>query len=533
MNPALRAATAVALLLAATTAAAGDDELEGLPILAIHIDRYNVFDTSNPKTSAWPYRWANALHVVSREKFIRSMLLFKEGDSYSASLAAESGRILRSLGIMNPVEIEARRVEGGVEIDVETHDTWSLQLGGSAGVTGNRTEFGLEIQEENLLGWGKKVAIAFDSDNERDTVSYRYVDPNVFNTRWRVNLTHADLSDGRQNLVQIDRPFYSLVTPWTWGGIANEVELTEYLYSQSETVVSGSRESDLLKVWGGARLRGGLAVTRRLVFGWEHRRDFFSDWAWEDDGTPYPQPEDRVIGGPTFAYEQIADNFIVVKGFRAWTVQEDVALGPVFSVAGVVSTPTTGGDRNRFPLAGAFHIGKRLGRWLILSDVWLSGRIEGDGTRNVVGGFQLGAAQLGKRGLQTRLLVEDSHRLDLDRQLTLGAEIGLRGWDPDYFDGTGRALFNIQWRTLIKEEVLGLFSVGAVVFADAGKTWNPRVGPDTDGIRVDAGVGLIFDLPNLSRTRLLRLDIAFPDDGSGPLFIISTKSIFGPRRNYR
>ena len=209
MKKTLWAATAITLLLVPPAGAAGkEDELEGLPIIAIHIDRYNIFDTSNPKTSAWPYRWANALHVVSREKFIRSMLLFKEGDSYSASRAAESGRILRGLGIMNPVEIEARKVEGGVEIDVETHDTWTLQLGGSAGVTGKRTEFGLEIQEENLFGWGKKVAVAYDSDNERSKVSYRYIDPNIFGQRPQAR--HAHSIDGLGRYPEPGHPLHSL-----------------------------------------------------------------------------------------------------------------------------------------------------------------------------------------------------------------------------------------------------------------------------------------------------------------------------------
>jgi len=138
----------------------------------------------------------------------------------------------------------------------------------------------------------------------------------------------------------------------------------------------------------------------------------------------------------------------------------------------------------------------------------------------------VGAAQLGTRGWQVRLFAENSRNLDLNRQLTLGAEIGLRGWDPDYFDGTGRALLNIQWRRLIKERVLGLFSVGVVVFGDAGATWDPRVGQDTDGIRLDAGVGLLFDLAHLSRSNLLRVDVAMPDDGSGPTITVSTSTIF-------
>ena len=512
-------------------ALAADENLDGLTIVAIRCDRFDIFDTSNPKTDAWFYRGANALHIVSREEFIRSMLLFKEGDPYSASAAAESARILRSLGVVNPVEITARRVEGGVEVTVETHDRWSLQAGGQAGITGSRSSFGLNIDENNFLGWGKSLGIAYESDDERNAWSYRYFDPNIINSRWRLEVEHADLSDGLRDKLIVDRPFYSLATPWSWGIDARREQLSSYLYSASDSVVKGDRDSESLRLWAGARLPGNGHITRRLSGGWHYQRELYDDWRWEVSDQPFPTPEDRRIQGPAIAYEQISDRFIVVEGFRAWTVQEDVALGPNFSVSTVVSGPRFGGDRNRLPVVAGAHAARQRGRWLFLGDTWLSGRWEDSDARNLVAGVQLGAAQLGPRGWQIRLLAEGSHALDADRQLTLGADVGLRGWDPDTFDGTGRALLNVQWRTLLKEDVFGLFSFGLVFFGDAGATWDPRVGYDTDGLRLDAGIGLLFDLSHLSRTNLLRVDLAMPDDGSGLTITISTSTIFRLRRS--
>jgi hypothetical protein len=503
-----------------------DPELEGLPITAIHIDRDDIFDTSDPKTDAWFYRWANALHIVSKEDFIRSMLLFEEGDPYSASTAAESARILRQLGIMNPVEITARRVDDGVEVQVETHDQWTLKVGAQLGIFGNRANYSLDFEEENLLGWGKAVSLTYETDNERDSWEFGYFDPNVFNSRWRVKLLRADLSDGFTDEVVIDRPFYSLSTPWTWGVAGLRQEQYDHLYSQSESVVEGLRRSEHLSMWGGGRLPGEGAVARRLIAGWEYRNNQYADWAWEETGDPYPLPEDRVISGPRLGYEQIVDRFIVVRGFRAFTVQEDVALGPNFGLTAVYSNPFFGGDRRRVLMAGRAHAAGQSGRWLVLGDAWFSGRLEDGATYNAVAGLQFGAAQLGDSGMQMRLLVEASSRLDLDRQLTLGADLGLRGWDPDHFDGTGRAVINLQWRRLLKQDVLGLFSVGVVLFGDAGKTWDPRVGRGTDGIRFDAGAGLLFDLSHLGRSTLLRVDAAFPDDGTGVTITISTSTIF-------
>jgi hypothetical protein len=329
-----------------------DPELEGLPITAIHVDRKDIFDTSDPKTDAWFYRWANALHIVSKEDFIRSMLLFREGDPYSASVAAESARILRQLGIMNPVNITATRVDDGVEVTVETRDQWTLKAGAKLGIFGDQASYYVDFEEENLVGWGKAVSVTYESDKERDSWAFGYFDPNVFNSRWRVSLLHADLSDGFTDEVVIDRPFYSLATPWTWGVSGLRQELFNHLYSQSESVVEGLHETERLSLWGGARLPGNGVVTRRLVAGWEHRQHLYSDWIWEDGGEPYPPPEDRLISGPRLSYEQIGNRYIVVKGFRAWAVQEDVALGPNFSLTAVYSSPFFGGDRRRVLTAG-------------------------------------------------------------------------------------------------------------------------------------------------------------------------------------
>ena len=520
------AALSAAVIWAAGLGATEVSELDGRPIVRIVFERYNVFDTSDPKSSAWFYRAANSLHIRSREGLIRSTLLFSEGDEYTAADAAESARLLRKMGFMNPVEITAQEVEGGVEVVVETHDQWSLQVGADAGVTGERTDYGFQIQEENFLGWGKTVTLEYASDEERDTRVVRYEDPHVFSSRWTADLRYEDRSDGEYHRLRIERPFYSLHTRQAWGGWWEAEDLIEHLWSEGESVVQGRRESSLLRGWYGLQLPSLGAVTRRLVIGWDSQEARYQDWSWEDSGAPYPEPEDREISGIRLGYERVTDNFEVVRGFRAWSSQEDVALGPNAAFGITFSTPSFGGDVNRVLFDGAVSAGLHRGGWLLLGDTRLEGRFDEGAPRNIVASLELTAAQIGSRGFQFRVVVDASHELDLDRQLTLGADIGLRGWDPDTFDGTGRALVNAQWRRILFRDVLELFSVGALVFADAGATWDPRVGPDTDGIRGDAGVGLLFDLSRFSTNNVLRVEIAWPDDGSGPVINLTGSSLF-------
>jgi hypothetical protein len=516
------------IALAASSGATASDvsELDGLPIVRIVCERYNIFDTSDPKTSKWPYRAANAVHIRSRERFIRSMLLFDEGDAYSIADAAESARLLRALGIMNPVEISAHEVEGGVEVTVETHDQWSLQVGADAGLSGNRGTFGFQIQEENLMGWGKELSLGFDSDVERDTWNYGYIDPNIFGTRWTTELVYQDRTDGFLKRIRVGRPFYSLETHTAWGGWWESEELTEHLYSAGESVVQGRRTSRFLRGWYGIELGNSGPVTRRLTVGWDVQQTNYDDWHWVETGDPYPFPQPLDVSGIRVGYEQVANNYEVLYGFRAWSSQEDVGLGPNFRIGATFSGPALGGDISRVLFDGLFSVGSHSGRWLLMGDAWLSGRFDQRETRDVLLGIQLAASQIGPRGFQFRLLLDVSHKLQLDRQLTLGADVGLRGWDPDYFDGTGRALVNAQWRTIVFRDVLRLFSVGVVVFADAGKTWNPRVGFDTDGVRADAGAGLLFDLSRLSMSNVLRVEVAWPDDRSGPVVTLTGSALF-------
>ncbi len=503
-----------------------DGAVTGLPILRIEYERSNVFDTSEPGTSSWPYRWANALHVTTRETFIRSMILFSVGDSWDPAIAAESERILRSLEFLNPVFIDAHPEDDGVIVTIKTHDKWTLEAGAKFGLQGSRTAYAIKFDEKNFLGWGRRMTLEFRKDHERSTWTYVYSDPSLFGTRWRGRLLFSNASDGQREEILAEKPFFALATPRAWGGEWKHWRQTEYLYGSGEQVASGNREFRLLRLWWGTHLPAPEKTVRRLNLGFHLDERLFRDWAWTSTSASFPTPEDVTISGPRLSFEQIPDHFQVLTGFRRFSSQEDIAFGSNLRAGATVSLPGFGGDIPRLVLDGAWSYRGRRGNWIILGDVWLSGRLDDGAPGNVITGFQAAASQLGRRGWQVRLRVEDSKDLDRENQLTLGADTGLRGWDPDTFDGTGRAVFNLQWRTLLKKDCLNLFSLGIVFFGDAGATWNPRFGPDTNGIRFDGGVGLLADMTHIGISNVLRMDVAVPDDGRGVTVIVTTAALF-------
>lgn len=502
------------------------DDLEGQPIVSMVFKIYDIFDTSQPATSKWFYRAANSLHIKSKESLIRSKLLFDVGDSYSKAKADESARILRALGFINPVEITAREVEDGVEVTVETHDQWTLEFGASFGKVGDRQDWRVEFQEKNFLGYGKKVDFEYRSDIERTERVIGYHDPNILGSWWLGEVRYSDRSDGFRELVRLERPFYSLATHRAWGGSWERDHQTDYLYSESESVVSGPRRTETTTAWFGRRFLSGERVTRRFTVGFEHRHDRFEDWQFEDTGAAFPTPDNILVDGPRATFERVTDNFEVLQGFRAWSIQEDVALGPNVSLGATMSLPAFGADMPRLVLDGRFDMAHHRGRWLVLGEAYATGRLDDGNPQNWIVGAWIGASQLGRTAWQFRLLADVGHQLDRHEQLTLGADIGLRGWSPDYFDGTSRALVNAQWRTLVFDDVFHVLALGFEVFADAGATWDARVGRGTDGIRTNVGLGIIGDLTKIGLSNIARVEIGFPDDGSGTTVIVSTTSLF-------
>ena len=500
--------------------------LDGLPIVSIRFVRQNVFDTSNPKTSSWLYRAADAIHIVTKESYLRARLLFKVGDRYSEDKAEESARILRELGWLNPVSITAHRKGKGVEVIVRTHDLWTLQAGVQFSMFGSKTRTGATIWEENLLGYGKQVNVSYKTTFTRHEWNFFYLDPDLLATRKQLWLEHLDTTDGIHDEGWLKLPFYSLDSTRSWGVSFVRQQMDEYLWSRASKAVIGLHAINWIRVWGGWRLGSRTNAANRIIVGWDHQIDDFDRWHWIHQPYAYPNPANRHIEGPRFGFEHVADNYEVVHGFRAWTSQEDVALGPNYSVHTTYSIPGLGDGHWRQPFDASFHRGWRRGRWLFINDAWTSGRLEQGGAQNWRTGAQLIVARTGFEGWQGRLMVENVSNADGELQLPLGSFTGLRGWDPFAFDGTGRALLNVQWRKLVREDVLGLFSLGMETFIDAGNVWGGRVDRGTGGVRTDFGVGLLADLTHVGLAHLIRVELAFPDDGSGFVVTGTTHFLF-------
>lgn len=521
-----RAAVCAVVLLGLGAPAAAAEELpSGTPIVSVRIERHDVFDLDDPSSSAWPYHWVNALHVLTREEFIRRLLLFRTGDPLDPQRLAESEILLRATGFLNPVRISARPVPGGAEVTVETHDQWSTGVTLSFGMSGDRRSTSFGLSEDNVLGLGKSFSFDVTSDPERTSTAFRYRDITFLRSRWQLELEHESSSDGSSDRFGFVFPFYSLATPRAGGVAWSRDESREYLRSSGERRVAGESKILRWEVWGGLRVRGGGSSTDRLVVGAFGERALFRNWQ-SLYGPVYMQPEDRVLAGPELGWEHRTFRWKVVRGFRAWLRQEDLPLGPNWKVTAGLSLPVFGADSVRLRYDGTFEAGQLSGRTFTWQRIGLSGRAESRGLGNAITHLEAGGALTGSTGVRARVAADLGHALDGEKQLTLGADTGLRGYDPDSFDGTSRVVANVEWRGRLTGELLHVVALGVTAFADAGKTWGARVGPPTEGWRSDVGAGLLLEATRASVVRILRLEVAFPDRGGGPVYLITTDSLF-------
>jgi hemolysin activation/secretion protein len=123
------------------------------------------------------------------------------------------------------------------------------------------------------------------------------------------------------------------------------------------------------------------------------------------------------------------------------------------------------------------------------------------------------------------------HNVDLDNQILLGGDNGLRGYPLRYQSGNASALLTIEQRYFTEWYPFRLFHIGAATFVDIGRTWGdaPFSSPNLGTLR-DVGIGLRIGNSRSGLGNVIHVDVAFPLDGddsiSSPQILVETKQRF-------
>lgn len=508
-------------------------EKEGARIGNIIIKIQDIFDTSRPEENTRLFRLANRWHINTRESTVLDRLLVRTGDVYRESIVRESERLLRDTRYLYDATITPiRYVDGVVDLEVVTRDVWTLNPGVSFGRKGGKSTSGIEFEELNLFGRGTEISIKQQNEVDRDIQSFRYVDNQLGSGWWTLELEHSDFSDGGAQRILLERPFYALDTREAYGISWLKDERIDPRYNDGELLGRYRRESAAKTIYLGrsAGLRDG-AVTRWSI-GLSDESAFFQ--RAELGVASFTIPADRRFVYPWAQFEWIEDDFRVLRNRDKIERNEDFQYG--WRVRGRLgrSIESWGSDRNAWLLSGDLHKGYELDS---KSSLFLTGRLgaryEERGLRNAK--VSLGARyyhrQSDRRLFFASAEVDSGEKLDLDNEIVLGGDTGLRGYPLRYRNGLGRWTVTLEQRGYTDWYPFRLVHVGAAAFVDIGGTWGNVDGQRSKhDILADAGVGLRLGNSRSALGNVLHIDLAFPLQGDRSIksmqIIVETKKSF-------
>ena len=509
-------------------------EASGAVIGSVTIKNGSIFDLQNPEENKFLYRFANRAHVTTRPNVIEQQLLFATGEAFSSQALQESERILRGNRYIQRVQIEpVRHADGVVDIDVSTMDTWTLAPKLSYSRAGGKSSSGVGIKEMNLFGTGIGVGLAYKSEFERDSKVLKFVDRHIGDSWYTLRGIYESSTDGFTRFVEFGKPFYSMRSTSAYGVASFDNERIDSVYDHGEVVAQYGHRSKRHELYAGwsKGLQDGWA--KRYIAGVGLDEHHFSE-AVDGIAPTIFMPEDRKLFYPFVGIEWVQDKFEKLTNFDQIKRVEDRFLGTRFSARLGVAGSRLGSDRDAWLLnAGAqTSISKTKDSTYFLSSK-VGARWENGGVSNLAIAIDAKyyKRQSDKRLFFARLSGTYGHALDLDQQLYLGGDNGLRGYPLRYQSGDKSALLTLEQRFFTDWYPFRLFRIGAAVFFDAGRTWgeNPY-GSANDGLLRDIGAGLRLGNSRSGLGRMIHVDVAYPLDGDDSIsnvqFFVALKQSF-------
>lgn len=508
-------------------------EKEQAVIGEVLIDNQNIFNLDDPAEDHKIFRLADKLHFKTRASVIRAQLLFKPGDRYSHRLLEESERLLRADTYFYDAWIRPVAYhDGKVDLKITTKDVWTLDPGFNYGRSGGTNSTGAKLEDANFLGTGSSINLGYQSTVDRSGYSIDLSDKTAFGTFTAVDLNYGNFTDGDMRGISITRPFYALDTRWAASVAALDDTQTDPLYDRGNLVDQFQDRHELVQTYYGwsAGLQNGWV--QRWTAGMTYDEHRFAS-VTNSNGTTNLLPEDRRFVYPFIEWDLVQDEYLKLYNHDQIGRTEDFSLGTTASVRLGYANEGFGSSSTALLMNASANKGFMDGGSTLLLASDFSGRLEDHALRN------------GLLDASVRYYVEQSKNwlfystvsatrgwnLDLDDQILLGGDNGLRGYPLRFQDGTARALFSVEQRYFTDWYPFRLFRVGGAIFYDMGRTWGsaPLAQPSL-GLLKDAGFGLRFGNARSGLGNVIHVDLAFPLDGGSGIskvqFLVQTEATF-------
>jgi outer membrane protein assembly factor BamA len=522
------------------------------------------------------YSVANAVKVSTKESVIRTELLFKEGDVFDPYLVRQTARNLRLQRFLRDIRVIPTFDGDAVDVAVSARDAWTLIpfLSYSSG-TGQRNR-GIGVSEGNLMGGATRLDTRYQENASRKTYAMAVTDPQFLGTRLGATAGYADRSDGYAYQAALGLPFRHLLQRDSWLIDFSQQNTIGRLFEAGEEFYIFRQHLDefqALYTFAGPGahpatqddpytgiFKGQTVLSQQYSVGWNYQSASFYQADQQDyedldldpatvGNDPAQLASNRRFSGPMVQYRNIQPEFISMNYIDRFDRVEDYNLGDESLVNMVFSPRTLGSQENSFLFNANRSRGWRFSeRSFLRGELGGASRFDKDQLNNtllrgeakyysVIGDYFAGDRFLGRHTLASQFFLDVGEDLDNDRQLLLGADNALRGYEINTFEGDKRMALSLEERAHLADDVFQLVSIGTAVFLDVGGTTRDSLySIISDDLYGDVGFGLRLCFPRASGGGIVRMDIALPlrdgPDGSNawePRVVFAAGQLFGAR----
>ena len=505
-------------------------------------------------------------HVVLRE------LLFQEGDVYIEADKSESERILRQKAYIGSAKIEPHwnAKSESVTIHVTITDLWSLTgaFDPLPAINPEGGQFLLAGEDFNFLGYGHFAQFRYVGEIEKAEetqhfIRSRYQIPRLLNSHWSFDGEFAQRLKGStwtsflerpQYTFILQRPQYTLKSRWSAALLISEQIHRDRWYEKG--VKTDIFEQNLQTVRG---------VIHRY-FGDRHRQNYVGLWAEsirsrneriETFGESEAALVDRDIKsvGITVGRKRVA--YYKTRFLEKMGQEEDFFRGSQYAFSIGYASPLYGSDRSESHarltgISGWTRGDHVLSTTVIDFSTNFTTRIERSKVRLQTSWYYIDVFNAGNdiytvdkgyrrngffdfhQTVVAQFATEMQFGWSGEDQVYLGTNTGLRGYDPQQFDGEKMLLARLESRTLcggtlfskiddglsavvtfilkpfIKHPVKVGLVLSATAFADVGYIWNGRRSFNLSEPKSSVGFGLRGSFSRVSGPSIFRLGLAFP-----------------------
>jgi hypothetical protein len=504
----------------------------------------------NGDSFAWAFRLANRLHVPTRPSVIERELLFREGDCLDPELIEETERILRFAPFLADAEISVRPAAepGRHRVVVTTRDEWSLRV--EPRMEGGGRFTALTIQEENLLGTGRQVAVFYRENLGDEQWGASFTSPQLLRTRWRLSAEGARTHLGHLAAADVAYPFTGREGRWAYRVRGSHHDRAfEFIAGEPGALVSVLFPERRRFVDAGVVRRFGT-MTRQILLGFGASGEWiaYPGDPWFGRRTP-DELQSPALFDPlgarmdsvasvraTLLAGQRSVRYVQRRGVRAVNAPDDLPLGVEFQfgLGQGIRALSTGED-----LAvevGVFASEEAFGRRLTSGiDLFLEGKRDyvapADETEweDVLAELNLwtlwNPVPDGPTTIAFSLVGAGAWHTGVPFQLTMGGGAGLRGYPRHVYPAGHRLVGSAEYRRYVAWPFPDLFDLGTVLFVDAGRSWAGDVpyGVDSPGL-IAVGGGIRAAFPPGSR-QTFRLDVGMPVTGARVRDVVFTAGV--------